>query len=563
MTPHLLRACAIASIYETFARGCDLDIKSGKFEQIAQIAYQAITQDVEFFPTEVRIPHLVRLVGQSGSGKTTQLYEAVKNNIAHGFVHVAVRHFARFHPEYEQIKNKFGENLLREKTNGFALLLLFRVLEKLIDNNYSILLELTVLDPRFELYLAQLFEQKYRTLYNVLAVPKELSDEFIMKRQQQSGRVVTQTSSEYFFDMLNQSLRQVAYCEQAVLWNAYSFENIAQTKVFDDKFFAKLSLEQSKAKDDVPRVDEAQLLLAKKAFYDKQIYFSQKKDNFLEILAENCDLFKHSSSSRNIRISAPLEVDSEELQKSITLTPINTGWTNVVFDVEFNTHYIARFPRGACFARAMKTDIAAINFVKNVVPTPDVKIYFDGLRPFSVHKKIDGIVLSSIDLEELEELEATDSLGRQIATFFTKIHNLVPPKYLQRKLSTFLQDVLSEIPFYEDYSAIEQLAHAENNNTVVAVHGDLNVGNIIVDEHFNILSFLDFAFFGVSIPEADLARINRRIPTALFNAILVHYKRLSGRRIDQAQLTRMIEMWDNIERNYIKFMAQTMPEIEV
>jgi aminoglycoside phosphotransferase (APT) family kinase protein len=538
MAPSSLRTCAIASIYETFARDCSIDINNKEFEDIAQMAFQAITQDAEYFSKEVRVPYIVRLVGQSGSGKTTQLYEAVKDNIAHGFVHVAVRHFAKFHPEYEQIKSEFGESLLREKTNGFALLLLFGVLEKLVESNHSILLELTVLDPRFESYLAQLTEKNYRILYNVMAVPKMLSDEFIMKRQQQNGRVVAQTSSEYFFDTLQPSLREIGHCERVVLWNAYSLEHIAETQAFDDEFLAKVSLEQSKNKADIPHVNEAQLLQAKRAFYDKQTYFSSQSDNFLEILATRCDSFTQQPS---------------------TIAPINTGWTNAVFDVVHNqTHYIARFPRGACFARAMKTDVAAINFVKGVVATPDVKIYFDGLRPFSVHKKIDGIVLSSVDLNG-----QADALGPQIAAFFTKIHQLTPPLRMQRRLSTFLKDVLSEIPFYEDYFEVEQLASYENDGPMVAVHGDLNVGNIIVDENFKIVSFLDFAFFGVSIPEADLARIRCRIPGALFEAILTHYERLSGRMLDQTRLAQMIKMWDNIERNYINFIAQTMPDIEV
>ncbi|MDR0631192.1 MAG: zeta toxin family protein [Holosporales bacterium] len=558
------RTKAIMSIYESFARNCTSapyhNIHSEEFEALAKEAYLECIDGVKLYNKSVRTPYLVRLVGQSGSGKTTQLYEAVKDTIAHEFVHVSVRRFAKFHPEYEQIKNEFGASLMREKTNGFALLLLFHVVEMLIESKYSILLELTVLDQRFEAYLLQLTASDYHTIYNVLAVPREISDQLIKKRQQQEGRIVNSDSADYFFEKLVPSLRLLSDCDSGktriALWNAYSYENIADEDHMSDGFLEKVAAEHSKRAADIALQDPVELMNAKKKFYAKMTYFDSSLTNeeFLAILM---------SAVGESKYFPPKHGSFQQFVESVRLTPVNTGWTNFVFDVELDgVNYIARFPRGACFSRAMKVDVAASEFVKNEtnLPVADSKIYFSGLRPFSIHKKIGGRVLSSTEGLTPEQV---NDFGAQIATFFVEIHKLTPPRHLQRRLSTFLRDVMSEVEFCTCSAMIDKLEHAENGGNLVVVHGDLNIGNIIVNDDLKIVGFLDFAFFGVSVPEADLARITCRIGKDLFDSIITHYERTSGRILRQYLLSEMIDMWAEIEQNYIAFMAQTMPDIKV
>jgi aminoglycoside phosphotransferase (APT) family kinase protein len=552
------------SIYEWFARDCGCapfyDVNSDEFESIAKKAYSERVDNAELYPQNVRAPFFIRMIGQSGSGKTSQLYEAARETAGHGFVSVNVGCFAKFHPEYDRIKNEFGINSIREKTNGFALLLLFRVMEMLIEHKYSILLDLTVLDHRFESYFSQLIYPDYSEIYNVLAVPRALSDKFIQKRQQQEGRIVSQSSADYFFEKLVASLRQLESQEKAnrrfVLWNAYSDENIANVSSLKEDFFLKIKSEHEKSAVDIPLKNPAELLQAKKHFFEKLTYFDSylKKEDFLAILlAEWCES----------KYFPPKHGSFEDFVASIKMTQINTGWTNFVFDIELDgINYIARFPRGACFSRAMKVDVAASNFVKSTsdLKIADAKIHFSGLRPFSIHPKISGRVLSSTADFDSKQV---DAFGKQIAMFFVKIHNIAPPRNLQRRLSVFLRDVMSEVPFYKGFSAIDRLEHAENEMRLMAVHGDLNIGNIIVNDNLEIVGFLDFAFFGMSVPEADLARITCRISTELFDSIIAHYERISGRTLYRPRLLEMVDMWVDIERNYIEFMAQTMPDVKL
>ncbi|MDR1907425.1 MAG: zeta toxin family protein [Holosporales bacterium] len=590
----LARSLAIASVYDTFAESWEdsnFNIYDHSFDRITDKAFKAFVNEINILPANMaKEPHIVRLIGQSGSGKTTQLYEAVKNNIAFGFVHLSVGKCAKFHPKYNEIREEFGREMLREKTNGFALLLLFRLLEKLIEEKYNILLELAFLEPEFESYFSKLAIEKYHLLYNVMAVPKALSDSFISKRQKEQGRIVTQESADYFFDVFPRAMSVYKPMWDGaddgkttfLLWNAYKREPIMAAACCDERFIKLLSEEQNKKIEDIPLVDEEELRRAKTEYFNKLTYFNESYDR---------EKFANIITSRLLCDFPKFIYDD-----GVELTQIQTGWTNFVFRVvngsKANIHaskdyglsegtnaydssasgpqssgapvYIARFPRGACFARAMKTDVAATHYVKSVtdIPVADIQIYFEGFRPFSMHVEIPGRALSSFKLNELTSNQI-DELARQIAGFFAKIHALNTPSPLQRRLSTFLREVLDEVPSYTDYSDIDLLEQFETDFPILAVHGDLNIGNIIVDDDFNIVGFLDFAFFGVSIPEADLARITCRIDDAFFAKIVSYYEEVSSRKLDRERLSQMTKMWKGIELHYIKYMRQTMPDVVV
>jgi predicted ABC-type ATPase len=209
-----LRNWAIDSIYRTFARDCvniNTMIASNQFENIAQNAYKSITKEKIKDPSFGNQPFVIRLAGQSGSGKTTQLLPAIMENIDKRlYVHLAVRNFATLHPDYEVLKENFGTSEIREKTNGFALLMLFRVLELLIEKKYNILFEVTLLDPAFEEYLAKKTKaQGYHLIYNIIALSKTLSDNFILKRLKEENRAVHKNSANYFFNILPKAIKKL------------------------------------------------------------------------------------------------------------------------------------------------------------------------------------------------------------------------------------------------------------------------------------------------------------------------------------------------------------------
>jgi aminoglycoside phosphotransferase (APT) family kinase protein len=251
--------------------------------------------------------------------------------------------------------------------------------------------------------------------------------------------------------------------------------------------------------------------------------------------------------------------------KIIEIREINTGWTNIVFDVQTEQgNYIARFPRSLCFSNAIISDVNAINFLKQRIDikTIDIALYYDRSRPFSIHKKISGYVLT----EKMPFLTNDDvsSLASEIADFFVKMHSIKfadVPINLKRKLSVFLKEVMDVVDSYDDYSEIDALAAEENPSTMVAVHGDLNIGNIIVNEEKKIEAFIDFAFFGVSTVEIDLARIACRINDDFFRKIIFFYEQKSGKTIEHTVLNRQKQLWVNIEDHYIAYMKKNLPYV--
>ena len=156
-------------------------------------------------------PFCVRLVGQSGSGKTSQLLPAVKEALSTNgvpFVSFAVRDFVKYHPDLEAIKQACGESLLREKTNMFALVLLTEVLLRCISKKMPILLEVTLLAPIYESCIHAFLEKNgYLCDYQCLAVPKSVSDAWIQKRFLETKRVVSQNSSSFFYDTLEPAFK--------------------------------------------------------------------------------------------------------------------------------------------------------------------------------------------------------------------------------------------------------------------------------------------------------------------------------------------------------------------
>ena len=190
----------------------------------SEIADQALQDKLE--GTMDPLPFCVRLVGQSGAGKTSQLLPAVCAALeACGipYIRLAVRDFVKYHPNLEKIRKTYGEALLREKTNAFALTLLTFVFEKLIQLRLPILFEVTLLSPFYEAFIHQCL-QRYNYLcdYQCLAISKKLSDQWIADRCESTGRVVLKKSSHFFFETLKpalESLRSFQLRNRVLLWD--------------------------------------------------------------------------------------------------------------------------------------------------------------------------------------------------------------------------------------------------------------------------------------------------------------------------------------------------------
>ena len=173
----ILREKAIHFIHSMWGKDCYKnpmeDIDTSNFNQIANRIFIDMIRNVK---SSVN-PFMFRIAGQSGSGKTTQLLPSIQKIPDKNFVNISVRIFAKYHPRYNELLLNYGESMIREKTNGFSLLMLFRMMELLIKNRYNIIFETTLLDNTFEEYLFTI-SQKISNLWIEYRKNNSLTDDY-------------------------------------------------------------------------------------------------------------------------------------------------------------------------------------------------------------------------------------------------------------------------------------------------------------------------------------------------------------------------------------------------
>lgn len=240
-----LREGSIQFIYNVFADDCKNDrllkFESDYFNNVVDNAFEKLIIGKK----PAKKPFLLKLGGQSGAGKTTQLLPSLSEGLNDNYVHIAVRIFASSHPYYDNLLEKYGEGLIREKTNGFALMCLFAVAEKLIKSKFNVLFEVTLLDPVFEEYFARLAKNNgYNIIYNILSVPLKTSNNWIKARLENSdtekNRIVSKENIDFFYKILPQALKKISELgifnknDYIVLWNTIDPEPLLVTNDFND-----------------------------------------------------------------------------------------------------------------------------------------------------------------------------------------------------------------------------------------------------------------------------------------------------------------------------------------
>ena len=279
-----LRKKSIDFMYKVFANDCLddslLKFESDYFNTVVDKIYNNLIKNKK----SVKNPFLLKLGGQSGSGKTTQLLPSISEAIdsKYDYIHIAVRSFAKYHPQYNELLEKHGESLIREKTNGFALLCLFAVAEKLIKNKFNILFEVTLLDPDFEEYFAKLAKNYgYKIIYNILSIPLEISNGWIIDRlnnsEHEKNRIVSQANIDFFYNILPLAIERIIDLKDVfnstdymVLWNTIESNPILITNNFTDDILVIFNKFRSlKNIDNITIVDKHTSLNYKKNFYKK------------------------------------------------------------------------------------------------------------------------------------------------------------------------------------------------------------------------------------------------------------------------------------------------------
>jgi hypothetical protein len=170
-------------------------------------------------------PSFIRIIGQSGSGKTTQGRPAVMSKYPRHTV-LTIADFVKYYP---------AKNPTREAANGFCLRVLTAVLFKCIDAKTDIILDMTMLTKRYEeKLLRRLQKNNYDIKYFVMAVPKEQSDLFIAKRERETGRAVSRESAEFFNAALQPALEFLVHSvpnAECVIWSAFELQPVYHGKM--------------------------------------------------------------------------------------------------------------------------------------------------------------------------------------------------------------------------------------------------------------------------------------------------------------------------------------------
>ncbi len=194
----------------------------GQIFDLAKKAFDCAKQDCTYGK------RFFRLAGQSGSGKTSQLYYATSKYCSQKNIkplHLAVRNFCEYYPDYQSIPVKQR----REKTNGFCLKMLLFVLKFALESGIDIILEIALLGKNFEKYIIfMLKKQNYHSIFQIMSVNKLISDILLFKRKLKSGRQTLSSSANYFFCVQNKSFKYVSknFDCPAIVWSAFNFEPV-------------------------------------------------------------------------------------------------------------------------------------------------------------------------------------------------------------------------------------------------------------------------------------------------------------------------------------------------
>lgn len=245
--------------------------------------------------------------------------------------------------------------------------------------------------------------------------------------------------------------------------------------------------------------------------------------------------------------------DKEILQTDHILT----GWTNIVIEVTTDKgNYFFRFPRNPFWSKMIIKDATVCNFVegKTSFYTPQMELHYDEKnRPFSVHQKIEGYTLG----DRIYHLSHTALTGvaYDVAKFIKELSR-IDLKEAPEKVKYPLSDFLHELD-YEHYENHIDKDHEYIKSTEKGqlIHGDLNLGNILLDENDKVIGVIDFCFAGTGNPQMDIARVlSRPAPKEFEQEFLAQFT-------DKSEVPRMKDAWKNIDAGYADHIRTHFPEI--
>lgn len=248
-------------------------------------------------------------------------------------------------------------------------------------------------------------------------------------------------------------------------------------------------------------------------------------------------------------------------EKIKNLKLITTGWTNIVYEVETDSeNYFFRFPRDEFWSRTIVKDCEFSQYIykKTDFDTSKLELQYDNGRPFSMHKKIQGIPLA--DKLEFLSNEELKNVSDDIAKFMYELHSLKFQKddiFSINNIGLNLREFLDELLIKHVSKEDRKFWRFSDtiNNTQCLVHGDLNLSNILLDENNKVTAIIDFGFSGFGNEYDDISRIlSRKCPKAFKEFIMESYEKYSQTKVDENLLDNKITEWANIDQGYINYM---------
>jgi len=126
------------------------------------------------------------------------------------------------------------------------------------------------------------------------------------------------------------------------------------------------------------------------------------------------------------------------------------------------------------------------------------------------------------------------------------------PKEVQMPLSEFLYELDHE-HYKKHIDADHKYIKKTEENKLV--HGDLNLGNILLDENDKVIGVIDFCFAGLGNPQMDTARmLSRPVPEEFEKEFLAQF-------VDTSEVKRMKTAWQHIDAGYAEHIRTNFPEI--